>query len=320
MAESLSDFVTRRRPDWTTLEALLERLRARSLHLDELTRLDALYRRAAADLAHAQAAFPNTDVHRFLNQLCGRAYGAIYRAPPVSVASLRRFFLTTFPAAVRETLGYTRVAIACMALGIVLGATTVALQPDGAQRLVPPELLDFIERRELWTDQALTSHTPSEMATQIFLNNLRVTFAAFGAGVTGGVGTVLLVLYNGLFLGAVAAACFQHGLGAALLDFITAHGPVELSVICITGGAGLVLGHALIAPGERRRGVHLRERARLAVQLVLGCAPFLVAIGVVEGFVSPGTFFPWPAKALVGLASGVGFWRYLLVSGTSTAP
>jgi uncharacterized membrane protein SpoIIM required for sporulation len=320
VAESLSDFVTRRRPEWTRLEALLERLRARALHLEELTTLDALYRRAATDLAHAQATFPNTDVHRFLNQLCGRAYGAVYRAPPLSVASLRRFFAATFPAAARETLRYTLVAAGCMVLGILLGATTVALEPGGAQRLVSPELLDFIERRELWTDVALTSHTPSEMATGIFLNNLRVAFAAFAMGITGGIGTVLLVLYNGLFLGAVAAACFQHGLGLALLDFITAHGPVELSVICITGGAGLVIGHALIAPGERPRGAHLRERARLAVQLVLGCAPFLVAIGVVEGFVSPGTFFPWPLKALVGVASGAGFWRYLLVSRGPAGP
>lgn len=312
MADSLADFVTRRRPDWTRLEALLSRLGARTLRLEELGDVDRLYRRAAADLAHAQAAFPGSDVHRFLNQLCGRAYGAIYRARPLSVATVRRFFAHTFPAAVQATLRYTQLAAGLLALGVVLGATTVALAPGGAERLVPPELLGFLERKELWTDVALTTHAPSEMATGIFLNNLRVTFAAFAAGVTLGLGTVLLLVYNGLFLGALTAACFQHGLGGGILDFITAHGPVELSIIAITGGAGLVLGHALIEPGERPRGAHLRERARLAVQLVLGCAPFLVAIGVVEGFVSPGTFFPWPLKALVGVASGAGFWRYVL--------
>ncbi|MEW6433770.1 MAG: stage II sporulation protein M [Myxococcota bacterium] len=312
MAESLADFVSRRRPDWTRLEQLLERLRAKQLHLDELTTLDQLYRRAAADLAHAQAAFPNTDVSRFLNQLCGKAYAGIYRARPVSLASLRHFFGVTFPAAVQQTLGYTQLAASLLLLGVVLGATTVAVDPSSAQRLLGAELMDFIERRELWTDVALSTHTPAEMATTIFLNNLRVTFAAFAAGVTLGIGTVLLAVYNGLFLGAVTAACFQHELGAGILDFITAHGPVELSIISITAGAGLVIGHALIDPGERPRAAHVRERARLAVQLVLGCAPFLVGIGIVEGFVSPGTFFPWPLKAVVGLASGLGFWRYVL--------
>ena len=312
MAESLSDFVTRRRPDWTRLEQLLERLRAKQLHLDELTTLDQLYRRAAADLAHAQGAFPNTDVSRFLNQLCGKAYAAIYRARPASLASVRRFFADTFPAAVQATLGYTQLAAGLLLLGVVLGATTVAVDPSTAQRIVGPELLDFMQRRELWTDVALTTHTPSEMATTIFLNNLRVTFSAFAAGVTLGIGTVLLVVFNGLFLGATTAACFQHELGAGILNFITAHGPVELSIISITAGGGLVIGHALIDPGERPRSVHVRERARLAVQLVLGCAPFLVGIGIVEGFVSPGTFFPWPLKAVVGVASGLGFWRYVL--------
>lgn len=312
MAESLSDFVTRRRPDWTRLEQSLERLRTKQLHLDELTTLDLLYRRAAADLAHAQAAFPDTDVSRFLNQLCGKAYAAIYRARPPSFASVRRFFADTFPGAVQATLGYTQLAAGLLLLGVVLGATTVAVDPSSAQPILGPELLDFLKRRELWTDTALTTHTPAEMATTIFLNNLRVTFSAFAAGVTLGIGTVILVVYNGLFLGATAAACFQYELGAGILNFITAHGPVELSIIAITSGGGLVIGHALIDPGERPRGEYVRERARLAVQLVLGCAPFLVAIGIVEGFVSPGTFFPWPLKALVGLASGVGFWRYVL--------
>jgi uncharacterized membrane protein SpoIIM required for sporulation/uncharacterized RDD family membrane protein YckC len=313
----LSDFVTRRRPDWHRLEELLQRLRARQLDLAGLTTLDRLYRRAAADLAHAQAAFGRTDVARYLNQLCGRAYGSIYRGRPVSLSSLRRFYAHTFPAAVQETLGYTLASAATLLLGVLLGVTTVALEPGGARRLIGPELLAFIERRELWTDVALATHAPSELATGIFLNNLKVSFTAFATGITAGIGTSLLLLYNGLFLGAIGAACVQHGVGAALFGFIAAHGPVELSLISITGGAGLVIGHALIEPGERRRSTHVRARARLAVQLVLGCAPFIVAIGIVEGFVSPGTFFPWPLKLAVGVASFAGFWRYLLKRASS---
>lgn len=312
LAVGLADFVTRRRPEWQRLGELLERLTARALGLDQLSTLDRLYRRASADLAHAQAAFPGTDVARSLNQLCGRAYGAIYRAPPLTAGSIRRFFAHDFPSAVQQTISYTLLSAGVLLLGVLLGATAVALEPGSAQRLVPPELLAFIERRELWTDVALTTHTPSEMATGIFLNNLRVSFAAFAAGVSAGFGTLLLLLYNGMFLGAVTSACVQHGVGEGIFSFIAAHGPVELSIISIAGGAGLVVGHAIIEPGERRRASFLRERARLAVRLVLGCAPFLVAIGIVEGFVSPGTFFAWPLKALVGVASFVGFWRYLL--------
>lgn len=311
-ADALSSFVSARRPDWERLAALLEALRRRRIDLDGLTALDRLYRRAATDLAHAQAAFPGSDVTRYLNQLCGRAHATLYRPRPPSWATVRRFFAVDFPEAVQATLGYTRFAAGLLLFGAALGALTVAVEPSMARRLLSDGVLDAIARRELWTDTALDAHAPSEMATAIFLNNLRVTFTAFAAGITLGIGTALLAVFNGLSLGATVTACFQHGLGPGIVDFITAHGPVELSVIAITCGGGLVIGHALISPGERPRGDFLRERARLAVRLVLGCAPFLVAIGVVEGFVSPGTFFPWPAKALVGVVSAAAFWRYLL--------
>jgi uncharacterized membrane protein SpoIIM required for sporulation/uncharacterized RDD family membrane protein YckC len=311
-SSTLSSFVLARQADWSRLEALLLELRRHALRAAEIYELDHLYRRASGDLARAGTSFPGTDVHRFLNQLCGRAYAAIYRAPSEPLRSLRRFYQAGFPQAVQATLPYTLAAVALMALGLVLGALTVALEPSGYTWLVDPSLRDFIDRRELWTDSALTRTAPGELATQIFTNNLSVTFKAFALGVTGGVGTVLILVFNGLQLGALLAACAQHGLGSNIFTFISAHGPVELSIICLSGGAGLVLGHALIAPGERARGPWLKERARLAVQLVLGCAPFLVLVGIVEGFVSPGSFFPWPLKALLGAGSFLGFWRYLL--------
>ena len=106
--------------------------------------------------------------------------------------------------------------------------------------------------------------------------------------------------------------CAQNGLGPSILTFMAAHGPVELSIICITGGAGLMVGHALIDPGERTRADALRLRAGRAVRMVLGCAPFLAAIGVVEGFVSPGDLFSPLLKVVLGLSLFVGFWAYLM--------
>lgn len=311
----INAFVRKRVEDWRQLEALLDGLRSRSVRLDELSLVDRLYRRATADLAHAQAFFGGTDVHRYLNQLCGQAYGAIYQRTGERVTGVVRFFTRTFPAVARETLGYTKVAGALMAAGVVLGATTVWLSPGGADLLLDPLVLDHIRRQELWTDLLLSQVHPAEAATAIFTNNLRVSFSAFATGLAAGTGTVVLLVYNGMHVGAILAACAQHEVAGTMLSFMSAHGPVELSIIAITGAAGLVIGHALIEPGERRRGVVLRERATKAVQLVLGCSPFLVAIGVVEGFVSPGPFFPWPVKLLLGAATGFAFWRYLLRAG-----
>lgn len=317
---ALSAFVAERRAAWEELEVLLERLRRRTLRYEELGALDRLYRRASADLARSGAAFTGTEVHRFLNQLCGRAYAAIYRPRGSRLARVGRFFAVAYPRAVQRTLPYTLASLGLLGLGAVLGAVVAATVPGGAQAVLAPELLELIERRELWTDTALSSHTPTELAVLIFTNNLRVALGAFAAGITAGVGTVLLVLYNGVHVGAVVAACAQADLLGGILGFMAAHGPVELSLLSITGGAGLVIGHALIEPGERSRAAWVRERAVLGVQLVLGSAPFLVAVGVVEGFVSPGAFFPWPLKAGVGALALVAFWRYALGRRTRTAP
>lgn len=315
MAEPLPAFVARRRPDWTRLEAMLGQQRAGSLTLADVATIDSLYRRATADLAWAQSAYAGTDVLRFLNQLCARAYATIYRPRGGRLESIRTFYRQTFPRLVRETLQLTQLSASLLLFGIVIGAVTVFLHPDGARMLVPADLRQIIGRGEVWTDSVLGASTPTELAVAIFLNNLRVMIAAFAAGITAGVGTVLLVLGNGVSIGATVAACVQGGVGPNILTFMSAHGPVELSLICISGGAGLHIGRAMIEPGERSRATAIREHAQVAVQILLGCAPFMVAIGIVEGFVSPGPFFPWPLKLATGVLSGFGLWRWLLRSG-----
>ena len=211
----------------------------------------------------------------------------------------------------------TKLATALLFFGLVVGALTVLLHPDGATLLVPAHLRQIISRGEVWTDSILGGSTPTELAVQIFLNNLRVLIMSFALGVTAGVGTVVVLLSNGISVGATVAACFQAGVGPNILQFMSAHGPVELSLICIVGGAGLHLGRAMIDPGERSRATAIREHAQVAVQLLLGCAPFMVAIGIVEGFVSPGGYFPWPLKLITGTFSGLALWRWLLRGGRS---
>lgn len=312
MAEPLAGFVARRRPEWTRLESMLRKARSKSLSLAELTELDGLYRRLASDLAIAQSAYAGTDVHRFLNQLSVTAHATIHRPARANAQSIRQFYVTTFPALVRQTREVIFLAAAVMLFGALLGATSIWLQPNSVRWLVEPALREgFIDRGILWTDSVLGSTTPTDLAVGIFLNNLRVLFMAFALGITAGVGTLFVLLTNGLQIGAVLVACFRGGVGPNLLSFITAHGPIELSLIAISGGAGLHLARAMVMPGERTRGTALRENAQVAVQLVLGCAPFIVAIGIVEGFVSPGNFFPWPLKLAIGALSFFAFWRYL---------
>jgi len=313
MSEALPAFVESRKPLWEQLARLLDALDQKRLAASQLAELDRLYRRAAADLARAQGAYAGTDVHRYLNQLCGRAYGRIYTRRPDRLGAVHEFFARAFPQAVRDELKFIGAAAALLATGVVLGFTTLLLQPGLADLFVPETLQRYVAEQRLWTDSI--GLPPSEIATQILTNNLQVSVGAFALGITGGIGTVFILLNNGVFLGATLAHCFNGGVGPGLLVFMSAHGFVELSVICICGGAGLIIGHALVVPQEQPRGEVLRERSRRAVQLVLGSAPFLAAIGVVEGYVSPGHGVPAPLKLLLGLSLGAGFWAWLLTAG-----
>ena len=312
MTEALPAFVARRRPDWAGLEQLLAALEQKKLGAAQLGDLDRHYRRAAADLAHVQSYYPGTDAEVFLNQLCGRAYGRIYQHRPQRLAAVRTFFACDFPRAVRSELGFIGASAGLFWLGALVGLTTVLLQPGLADLFVSAPLQKFVADHRLWTDEL--PMPASETATSILTNNLQVIVGVFALGITGGLGTVVILLVNGVTIGATLAHCFNGGLGVPLLVFMSAHGFVELSVIFIAGGAGLIVGHALLVPGERPRAEVLRERAARAVQLVVGCAPFLACIGVVEGYLSPGHTLPALSKLLLGASLGAGFWLYLLTA------
>ena len=319
MAEPLPAFVTRRRPDWETLQGLLDAQRTGTLHLQQLKSLDRLYRRASADLAHAQAFYPATDAHRFVNQLCSNAYGAIYQPPRERVAAVTGFFRRGFPTALRAELRFVAVSALLFWLGAALGALVVSFEPTGAALLVPSGIREAVADHRMWTDNLLSVMPPGFAASWILTNNLSVTIATFALGITLGLGTALILVSNGVQLGAVAALCVREGMGWPLLSFVGAHGVVELSEIIIAGAAGLMIGHAIIDPGELPRGAFVKQRATQAVKLVVGCAPFLALIGVVEGFVSPGDLFPGPFKVALGLALGGLLWAYLLLAGRAPA-
>jgi len=319
VAVPLPAFVGQRRPDWEALQGLLGRQRAGTLRLEELRTLDTLYRRAAADLAHAQTFYPGTDAHRFLNQLCGQAYAAIYQPPRERWLAVRDFFRREFPATLRAEGRFVAVSAAFFILGLLLGALVVLLEPRGAELLVPEGVRAYVAQGRMWTDDILSVAPPNAVSSGIATNNLTVIIFTFASGILFGLGTVFTLLNNGVQIGAIAALCTREGLGLPLLDFISAHGPVELSIITIAGGAGLMIGQALIDPGDLPRGQALTLRGKAAVKLVLGCAPFLAAIAVVEGFISPGSLFPTALKAVLGLALGGLFWGYLLRAGKGSA-
>ncbi|MDF1563678.1 MAG: stage II sporulation protein M [Deltaproteobacteria bacterium] len=311
-AAALLHFVARRREDWEHLADALDRLVLGRASLADLEDLDNLYRQSSRDLAWVQTRYPGSTASRYLQGLCARAYREVYRGTGDRREAFRAFWRRDFPLAVWDSLPQVQLATFLLALGALTGALLVHLDPAVADDVLGPALMETVRSGRVWTDDLLSVAPPSLVSARIFTNNLSVTIAAFAGGLTFGVWTIVLLILNGALLGVAFAATAMHGVSGNLLDFIAAHGPVELSVIVLASAAGLKLAVALLLPGELPRGDALKTHGRTAVRIVLGGAPLLVGVGLIEGFVSPGSFFPTWLKATLGLGLGVMVWVYLL--------
>ena len=313
-----NQFYQSRQADWQALTQLLDRSQRGLARLapDELDQMGALYRLATSDLALAQRDYPNQRVTAYLNQLVARAHAVIYQSQPLAVGRLWAFAARGFPRAYREALPFILTALALMIIPALAAGFSTAAQPASAQWLLPAEvqnLIPSIEQKQLWTDIPVAERPYA--STFIMQNNIQVAFMAFGGGMLAGLYTVWTLVFNGLILGGLTGLTAHYGIGFDLWTFVIGHGVIELSVIGIAGGSGLMLGWAMLQPGLLRRRDALALAARRAVRLVIGCVPLLVIAGTIEGFISPSTALPWPVHWAIGLGSGALLYAYLLLAG-----
>lgn len=308
-------FVREREPAWNELDALVKEAGRKPERLEpaRIRRLGALYRSAAADLAAARRRFPGEVATTRLEQLVARARHVVYDADSRR-DSLRTFFGRTYWRRIRERRSALVLATLLLVAPIVLTAVWALRDPASAVRLVPGQFRGVTEPRTGGNSLGLTPAASSSMAAQIFTNNIRVAFFAFAGGITLGLLTGYVLVFNGLLFGTLAGLAIGAGNGSPFFVLVSPHGVLEMSCILVAGVAGIRMGQAVVNPGHATRVAALQREARAAAELALGTAPWLVLAGLVEGFVTP-RGLPLGAALAVGLTLGGIYWLLVILRG-----
>ena len=299
---------------WRRHEELLERQRGRKdIDSDEVLEFAHGYRSLSRDLSLARNTLPDSNITRYLENLLLQSYDIIHRKP-YSLGYQARYLLQyDVPQAMRELRGPILASATIFILSCIIGWLLVYQYPELASLFASPAMIEEVQQGSLWTDDLINVLPSSVLSNSILMNNIAVTFFAFGLGAFYGLGTLYIMGLNGLMLGGVFAFTHHYNMADRLFEFVIAHGVVELSVIVLAGAAGIKLGEALVRPGQLTRREAFQRAAALAGKLLAVGAPLLVGAGIIEGYISPNPDYDLATRMVVGF--GYGIFMLLLLSG-----
>ncbi|MCC5808804.1 MAG: stage II sporulation protein M [Ectothiorhodospiraceae bacterium] len=313
-SDGLRRWLEKRQPAWEKLARALRTQRDnRRQDVVEVHRLDEGYRALARDLALARSIDPKGRLTRYLEALYVEAHEAVHKPARRLLPSTLTLVRRDLPAAMGALRPTVLSVAAWFLLSALFGWLLVMVYPDLAALFASQQMIEGVQDGELWTDGLLNIIPPSMLALSIMTNNILVALTAYALGALFGLGTLYIIGLNGMMLGSVFAFVRHYGLDDRLFEFVIAHGPVELSVICVAGAAGVRLGEALLRPGNLSRTAALRHAVGQTTPVMCFCVLFLVAAGLIEGYVSPSPNIALGTKVAVGVASWVVF--YAVMSG-----
>ena len=326
MIVNLEKFVAEERPRWERLDALLRGLAAdpwRKLSLAEARELEQLYQRVAADLARLSSYAAEPEARSYLENLVGRGHAEIHGARGEG-ARFRpgAWLLRTFPQTFRRQAQAFWFAMTLTVVGAIFGGAALALDPEAKEVLMPFDHLrgsptERVAREQENRGKELTDRK-ARFSGMLMTHNTQVTLTAMALGMSWGVGTLVIIFYNGVMLGAVVADYLLAGEASFLFGWLLPHGAVEIPAILVGGQAGFVLAGALLGRGRRERlSARLRAVAPDVVTLCIGAALMLVWAGLVESFFSQyhEPVLPYALKISFGVVELVALSWYLFRSG-----
>jgi uncharacterized membrane protein SpoIIM required for sporulation len=306
--------------DWSRLEQIVTRMEKRSIRSlsdDDLLALPGLYRTTLSSLSVARDTSLDRGLITYLERLSTRAYFQIYGVQTPASRQLTGFFARGWPNAVRALW---RETLFCVVL--TFGAALVAYllirsDPTWFYSMIPEGLADGRDpsataeflRSTLYNSPKDKDGPLGVFATFLFTHNSQIAIFAFALGFAFAVPTVLLILYNGLMLGAFYAIFAAKGLGPNVTGWLMIHGTTEIFAICIAGAAGIRIGTAIAFPGRASRMDSAVQAGRVAATAMAGTVIMLAVAGLLEG-VGRQTINDDGWRMLIGSAVLIGWLTY----------
>jgi uncharacterized membrane protein SpoIIM required for sporulation len=283
-----NSWIQKRTPYWdrlTTLVAAADQNRMQALSRSELQELALLYRQVASDLSTLRQDPTSAVMARRINQLLARAHHIIYSSRKSTWRNFFAYLRDGYPRIFRQQLGYVFASLMITLVGAVAAAGFTLANPRFAEPILGPGVINSIAHHEMWT-HSIVSVAPQE-SSFLMTHNITVSFLAYGGGLLLGLGSIYLLFFNGMMVGAVGVACQQAGMAIPLWSFVAPHGSLELPSIIIAGAAGLRLGYGMLFPGMYRWKDSVAKAGAESARLVSGAIPLLMIAGSLEAFFSP---------------------------------
>lgn len=326
MIIDLHAFVNRQRPAWTRLEEMLDKLeddRNYKPSIEDLREFHLLYQKTAADLTRVETFASEWDLKLYLESLVARAYSEIHeiRGNPTRLTPLRWFFVS-FPQVFRRRVRAFGLSCLITILGSLFGAGAVLMDGEAKEVIMPFSHLqgDPSERvrDEESAEEDRLAGGKASFSAMLMTHNTRVSIFTLAMGITFGAGTILLLFYNGVILGAVCADYLAAGEGVFLAGWLLPHGSIEIPAILIAGQAGFVLASALLGWRSRES---FRARLRIAapdlLMLIFGIGIMLIWAGLIEAFFSQyhAPILPYSIKITFGVIELIALATFLTLAG-----
>lgn len=325
MIIDLARFVQVGRPHWESLEQMLTRLEndpQQRMPVTESIRFHSLYQRAAADLARMEPFASDSDLRSYLENLVSRAYGEMQERTSRGRLRPWHWLAVTLPVTFRRRVTAFQLAVLLTLAGCAFGALAVSMDKEAKAVVLPFAHLQGTPAERVAQEESGRSKElegkKGNFAAQLMQNNIRVSITAMALGMTYGIGTIIVLFYNGVVLGAVAYDYISSGFSTFLFAWLLPHGATEIPAILLGGQAGLLIAHALIGWGSRdNRRERMRAVAPDIVTIISGAALLLVWAGIVESFFSQyhAPVLPYSVKIGFGMLELILLTLYLTFAG-----